>query len=167
MVVFVGGTIWKILPIVQTKIITKTLTTTTTVYGLSPESRVTDADDPLKIFSWLICESYDDKGNAIIYRYKQEDSSNLDLSQIQENNRSEHSRSTQRYLKRILYGNQSPYQQGEELNLRNDWMFEAVLDYGEEHYQQQNEDEQGQRFINIRATEQIEWVVWICYWNKA
>jgi hypothetical protein len=38
----------------------------TTWYGTTPESRVADPADPARIFSWLICQSYDDKGNAIL-----------------------------------------------------------------------------------------------------
>lgn len=39
----------------------------TTWYGRSANSRIADPDRPADIFSWLICESYDDKGNAIQY----------------------------------------------------------------------------------------------------
>ena len=35
----------------------------TAVYGRSAESRIADPDDR-RVFSWLMCESYDDKGNA-------------------------------------------------------------------------------------------------------
>ena len=31
-----------------------------------------------RIFSWLICESYDDKGNAIVYEYAAEDATGVD-----------------------------------------------------------------------------------------
>jgi hypothetical protein len=37
----------------------------TTIYGRDHDSRIADPDDPLRAFSWLISESYDDKGNAI------------------------------------------------------------------------------------------------------
>ena len=39
----------------------------TTWYGKTAESRIADPADPPRVFSWLICESYDDKGNAIVY----------------------------------------------------------------------------------------------------
>jgi RHS repeat-associated protein len=129
----------------------------TTLYGRTPESRIADAGDPSKIFSWLICETYDDKGNVIVYRYKNEDSSNIDVSQLHEKNRTELSRSTNRYLKRVQYGNRTPYQRGEDIHQRNDWMFEAVFDYGEGHYQAQIESEQ--RLINASAVEQNTWPV--------
>ena len=43
--------------------------------------------DPQRIFSWLICETRDDKGNAVLYEYKAEDSQGIDLSQAHERNR--------------------------------------------------------------------------------
>lgn len=106
----------------------------TTLYGKTTESRIADPDRPTHIFSWLICESYDDKGNAIVYGYKSEDpekSVGIDLAQAHEWNRSPKSRATNRYLKRIEYGNRTPRQAGEDLNQRSDWMFEVVFDYGE------------------------------------
>ena len=33
-----------------------------------------------RIFSWLICESHDDKGNAVVYEYKPEDGAGVDLT---------------------------------------------------------------------------------------
>ena len=39
----------------------------TTLYGKTEESHIANPNDPNHIFSWLICESYDDKGNAICY----------------------------------------------------------------------------------------------------
>ncbi|MGH8570712.1 MAG: SpvB/TcaC N-terminal domain-containing protein, partial [Gammaproteobacteria bacterium] len=81
----------------------------TTWYGKTPESRITDPADSARIFSWLICESYDDKGNVIIYGYESENSDGIDLSQVHERNRADKIRATNRYLKRIRYGNHIPY----------------------------------------------------------
>jgi len=107
----------------------------TTWYGKTAESRIADPADPTRIFTWLICESYDDKGNVIIYRYKPENSDGVDLSQVQERNRSDTSRSANRYLKRVFYGNRTPYFPdliaGAPVPLPTDWCFELVLDYGE------------------------------------
>ena len=100
----------------------------TTWYGKTAESRIADASDSRRIFSWLICESYDDKGNAIRYEYKSENSDGVDLSAANEKNRS---RSAQRYLKSIKYGNRTPRKKNEDLSQRNDWLFELVFDYGE------------------------------------
>jgi len=103
----------------------------TTLYGKTIESRIANPNDPTHVFSWLICESYDDKGNAIRYEYKPEDSEEIDVSQVHERNRTIASRSVNRYLKHIQYGNQTPRQPNEDLKLRNDWLFEVVFDYGE------------------------------------
>ncbi|NES18675.1 MAG: toxin [Symploca sp. SIO3E6] len=103
----------------------------TTLYGQTTESRITDSDEPTHIFSWLICESYDDKGNAIWYEYKGENSDGVNTAQAHEGNRTTESRSSNRYLKRIKYGNRTPRQPNEDLSLRTDWMFEVVFDYGE------------------------------------
>src|SRR5690606_12841174 len=37
-----------------------------TLYGADMNSRIADPEDPDKIFSWLISETRDDKGNAVI-----------------------------------------------------------------------------------------------------
>jgi hypothetical protein len=111
-----------------------------TLYGKDANSRIADPDDPTRIFSWLICETRDDKGNAVIYEYKPEDSSGIDLTQVHESNRTPQSRSAQRYLKRIWYGNRRPLldNQGQRpVFLTNNqisnagWLFEVVFDYGE------------------------------------
>ena len=106
----------------------------TTWYGKSENSRIADPDDPTHIFSWLICESYDDKGNAIRYSYKSEDKENsvgIDTTQAHERNRTPASRAANRYLKRIQYGNRTPRQADEDLSLRTDWLFKVVFDYGD------------------------------------
>lgn len=106
----------------------------TTWYGKTGESRIADPADPARIFSWLICEGGDDKGNAIRYEYKAEDS-NGDPSPANDANERNRTRLAQRYLKRIKYGNKTPHRRGDDLSQHpdDDWMFEAVFDYGE-HY---------------------------------
>ena len=103
----------------------------TTLYGTTAESRIADPADPRRVLSWLICESYDDRGNAIVYRYAAEGSDGVDLAASHERNRTDQTRSAARYLKRVLYGNRTPRVAGEDLRARTDWLFEAVLDYGE------------------------------------
>jgi len=103
----------------------------TTLYGKTAESRIFDPEHPTHIFSWLICESYDDKGNAIRYSYKPENSQGIDIAQAHERNRTPEGRSVNRYLKHVYYGNQTPRQPNEDLSLRTDWLFEVVFDYGE------------------------------------
>lgn len=82
----------------------------TTLYGKDNNSRIFDPADPIpahptRVFSWLICESYDDKGNAIVYEYAEENDDNVDRGQANERNRV---RTANRYLKRIKYGNRTP-----------------------------------------------------------
>ena len=126
-----------------------------TVYGSTPESRIADPANPSHIFSWLICQSYDDKGNAIVYEYVAENDDNVDLSRVNERNRV---RSANRYLKTIRYGNRQPllidpaqpsFRQAHvpAPDFSNaGWMFEVVFDYGEGHYQEMPADADGRIF---------------------
>ena len=84
----------------------------TSLYGLrqstdqkSVECQIADPTSPDLVFEWLICKSWNDKGSAIHYRYASENSLGVDLSLASEANRSDVSRSSNRHLKRILYGN--------------------------------------------------------------
>ena len=120
----------------------------TSIYGATSASRVADPADPSHVFSWLICASYDDTGNATEYDYRAEDSAGVDARLASERNRTERSRSAGRYPKRIRYGNRVPRLAGDgqdgdrdrdragdqengERASRRDWMFEVVFDYGD------------------------------------
>ena len=97
----------------------------TSVYGKDLSSRVVDPVESTRIFEWLLCETYDDKGNVIIYQYKQENSANVDKNLPQDQNRLLDGHSyTQQYLKKVFYGNQQPF-------VRDNWLFQVVCDYGE------------------------------------
>ncbi|MDV6297232.1 SpvB/TcaC N-terminal domain-containing protein [Rhodococcus aetherivorans] len=125
-----------------------------TLYGCDPNSRITDPLDDSRIFSWLICESRDDKGNGIRYLYKEEDGDfqpqpgQADpFKRTHQCNRglaSDPRRTAQRYLQRVLYGNITPLLDAQGRRPRNlsdlpnppadnatDWLFEARFDYGE------------------------------------
>ncbi|WP_022949762.1 SpvB/TcaC N-terminal domain-containing protein [Methylohalobius crimeensis] len=116
---------------------------TLTVYGKEPNSRIADPEDPSRIFSWLICETRDDKGNAVIYQYKEDDGAGVDLTRIHERNRGDRHdqrRKTNRYIKCIRYGNRETLldARGRRPRFLTDaqiqnagWMFEVVFDYGE------------------------------------
>jgi len=113
------------------------------IYGKDTNSRIADPLNPERIFNWLICEVRDDKGEAILYEYNQEDGAGLDLSLASEANRGDARdlrRTANRYLKRVLYGNKQPLL--DENAIRppflsqsqkdsTQWLFEVVLDYGE------------------------------------
>jgi RHS repeat-associated protein len=103
----------------------------TTLYGKREDARIADPADRTRIFTWMICESYDDKGNAILYRYKSEDGANIDRVAPYERKRVIANQFPQRYLKTTQYGNRSPGQPNEDLTLRSDWLFEVLFDYGE------------------------------------
>jgi RHS repeat-associated protein len=106
----------------------------TTLYGKTSESRIAEPANPTRVFSWLICESYDDKGNVAQYQYEVEDSTGVDLAQANERNRSDATRSGMRHIKSISYGNRTPY--FPDLNdvpvaLPSDSCFQLVFDYGD------------------------------------
>lgn len=139
-----------------------------TLYGSTAESRIFDPANPARIFSWLICQSYDDRGNAIAYRYAAEDDRGVDLSLANERHRV---RTANRYLKRVLYGNRRPFpwhmdHSGlldlpavqHELDAAS-WMFELVLDYGEGHYREDAPDEHGHVLVHPTPCPQTAWPV--------
>ena len=112
----------------------------TTWYGKTDQSRIVDSADATRIFSWLISESYDDKGNVIAYQYKSENPDNVDEFQAHERNRTRDTRKVNRYLKHIRYGNHTPYlpkllenQPWPTVSADDQWFFEVIFDYGEHH----------------------------------
>ena len=73
-------------------------------------SRIADPDHSQRIFTWLICETRDDRGNAVLYRYKVEDGVGVATDNAHERNRgpqNDAGRTANRYLKRIHYGNRT------------------------------------------------------------
>ena len=123
-----------------------------TVYGLDANARIADPEAPRHVFSWLISRSYDDKGNAVVYDYIKEDDRGVDLNRPSELHRT---RTANRYLKRIRYGNRTPLLLDPETrSFRRchvephgietaQWMFEVVFDYGEGHYREEESDADG------------------------
>ena len=80
-----------------------------TIFGDSADSRVADPADASRIFEWRISRTFDDKGNAVFYVYGHEDSAGLSLASAHEANRTPPVRNTQTYLRKVLYGNRTPY----------------------------------------------------------
>ncbi|MBI3798459.1 MAG: hypothetical protein HY268_16040 [Deltaproteobacteria bacterium] len=103
----------------------------TSLYGTTHESQIVDPDDPTHIFKWLLERTYDDNGNLILYEYKAEDGANIP-NVLHESNRQVGSN---RYLKRIKYGNGAAYypdsQSLQPTPLPTHWLFQLVFDYGE------------------------------------
>lgn len=125
-----------------------------TLYGLDANSRIADPLDASRIFSWLICESRDDKGNGIRYLYKEENGAYQSrpgqadpFKQAHQLNRGDTfdpRRTAQRYLQRVLYGNIKPLLDAQGQRSRRlsdlpnpptdtgaDRLFEVRFDYGE------------------------------------
>ncbi|MCC6552659.1 MAG: toxin, partial [Polyangiaceae bacterium] len=97
----------------------------THVYGRSEDARIFDPGAPRRVFSWLLEETRDDRGNVITYDYKAEDLTGVPRTAVHEAHR--HALGgpcANRYLKRIRYGNTIP---GDTSTM----LFEVVLDYGE------------------------------------
>lgn len=130
------------------------------IYGRSPDARIAaprpDRKDPLqhpaegrdaRVFSWLLEETRDDRGNAACYQYIAEDDADVsaegpEISRFRLTDKGELFRdasgepvfdtTAQRYLKRILYGNRNPLERDAPLpDDPSNWLFEVVLDYGE------------------------------------
>lgn len=100
---------------------------TTTWYGRDAASRIADGE---RVYSWLACESYDDKGNALVFGYKAEDDDGIDAGAAHERHRPAAARTAQRYLKSVRYGNRASRLVQPRLDAA-DWLFELTLDYGE------------------------------------
>lgn len=142
-----------------------------TLYGKDGHSRIADPGDPTRVFSWLICETRDDKGNAVVYEYKSEDGADVDLTQVHERNRKDRNsplRKVNRYLKRIHYGNRTSLLDNAghrprfltQADIDNaGWMFEVVFDYAEGHYQTLPKDAEGREHVTASTSESNDWPV--------
>jgi RHS repeat-associated protein len=101
----------------------------TTTYGRSDAARIAHPAQPRLVFTWLLEETRDDRGNVCVYQYKAED-----LVQVPRTAACEKPRLAgdapiaNRYLKRIRYGNTVPFDATPGLDSA---LFELVLDYGE------------------------------------
>jgi RHS repeat-associated protein len=95
----------------------------TSTYGRTPASRITDPDDPRRVFEWLLDESRDDRGNVCAYEYKAEDAVNVPRTTY-DRGRLAKGTFAARYLKRISYGNDTP-------GVAGTFLFQVVFDYGD------------------------------------
>ncbi len=95
------------------------------ILGKNPNYRIVDPEQANKIFTWLLEEQRDAKGNRIVYEYKIEDEINIP-GHIEESNRQQRA---QRYLHKIKYGNYTPFN-----TEANEWHFEVLFDYGERNW---------------------------------
>lgn len=106
----------------------------TTLFGWTSASRISDPSDLNKIYEWLPEFVYDDKGNCARYVYKSEDAAGVDRTSLHNRNRISAGSITYSnvYLQRVVYGNRTPYKNfGDAFNDETDFMFRTVFDYGE------------------------------------
>jgi hypothetical protein len=133
---------------------------TLTVYGRTRESRIVDPQNPDRVFSWLVYESYDDKGNAIVYDYVAQNEHGIDLESASAARRS---RKANRYVKRVRYGNRLPLLRDGDGCLRDDagWVFDLVFDYGDGHYRAEPTEADGREYARgtLEPQSGCEWPV--------
>jgi RHS repeat-associated protein len=117
-----------------------------TIFGRTSSYQITNPQDENKVFRWLPEISFDDKGNVIVFEYKKEDGviGNVQLHDKNRFDNTHHPLFTNQYLKRIKYGNQTPFYPAyvntpaDENSIYNPavpvnlpFFFEALFDYGE------------------------------------
>lgn len=122
----------------------------TTYYGRTADSRVFDPANPAHIFTWLICETFDDRGNVVLYEYRRENRDGVDSGQVHERNRTAVSVGAGTYIKRVRYGN-TPSRLAPGYPAQVTWHFEAVFDYGDGHYSAAPADAQRRVFVTAAA----------------
>ncbi|MCC6528611.1 MAG: toxin, partial [Polyangiaceae bacterium] len=116
----------------------------TSTFGRSAAARIADPaaeGTARRVFSWLLEESRDDRGNVVRYEYKAD--SELEAVAKATHERHRHAGfavATHRHPKRILYGN------GGDLSTppaQSDFHFEVVFDYGEHDADAPTPDDEG------------------------
>ena len=73
----------------------------TSIYGKTVQARIFDPENQAHTYEWLLEETFDAKGNHILFEYAKENKG-VEQHHIYETNRSYES---QRYIRRIFYGN--------------------------------------------------------------
>lgn len=117
----------------------------TTLFGWSANSRISDPNDPSRIFEWLPEFVYDDKGNCSRYIYRAEDAIGFDRDRIHNRNRIQNEKLVYSncYLEKVLYGNKTPFYFEPPAEATDpmavdvadypesaDFMFQTVFDFG-------------------------------------
>lgn len=93
------------------------------LFGKTEQARISDPDDPARIYQWLLEEAFDPKGNHISYDYE----SDIVSSKTPAHQDEKRIPSANKYISRIRYGNKVPYQEGE--SLPDVYHFAVVFDY--------------------------------------
>jgi RHS repeat-associated protein len=109
-----------------------------TIFGRTTAARLSDPNDPSRIFRWLPEWTYDDRGNCVEFTYKDEDLANVPNSLEERNRHNALTLVSNKYLKHIRYGNTDPYFPGSLATPFDppapqikSYLFDAILDYGE------------------------------------
>jgi len=99
------------------------------------DPNITDPKDYSRIFKWLPDFSYDDKGNCMEFEYVEEDLANVPLQVNEKNRLNGIALFTNKYLKRIKYGNKNPFYADKDSPYNPaspsspEYFFETVFDY--------------------------------------
>lgn len=116
---------------IKWRVITKD--NTTTLFGWTDHSIISNPDDPTKIYEWLPEFVFDDKGNCTHYIYKKEDKTRFDESLLHHRNRLKNGLIIYNnlYIDKVCYGNKTPYKQfGDAFPGETDYLFQTTFDYG-------------------------------------
>jgi virulence plasmid B protein/glycosyltransferase TcdB-like subunit of Tc toxin/glycosyltransferase TcdB-like subunit of Tc toxinin/VCBS repeat protein len=100
----------------------------TSTFGKSAAARIADPRHPYRIFTWLLEETRDDRGNVVRYEYKAEDLTNVATTAFERHRLEGDVAITHRHPKRILYGNKAGVTDPTD---PDDFHYEVVFDYGE------------------------------------
>jgi RHS repeat-associated protein len=106
----------------------------TSLFGKSPGGRLSDPQNPGHVFQWLLEETFDTRGNHVLYEYEAENVDDLPPA-LYELNRTQ---TAARYLSRIKYGNVRPFIEGQ--GPPQEWHFEVAFDYGRYNVEPGNAD---------------------------
>ncbi|KAK0727685.1 virulence plasmid 65kDa B protein-domain-containing protein, partial [Lasiosphaeria miniovina] len=117
----------------------------TTIYGKADAEQIFHDNESVPssrcAYSWLATETYDPKGNCVVFEYKTEDAGNVNLHSACERHRTAAARSADRYLKRVRWGNRRPNRdldtwevlKGDSALSAAEFYYEVVFDYGDHH----------------------------------
>lgn len=118
-----------------------------TFFGRNKSHRIANPIDEERIYEWLPEFSYDNKGNYMYYEYKTENLDNVPNAIYEKNRINGLAPFTNKYLKRIKYGNHKPYYPDTEIPYNFEkpiddiCAFELVLDFGEHDQDQPTPEE--------------------------
>ncbi|NHZ33386.1 SpvB/TcaC N-terminal domain-containing protein [Massilia rubra] len=107
-----------------------------TFFGLDAATRIADPAAAGNVHEWLPALLFDDQGNCLAYDYRDEDLAGVPATLAEANRLAGVARFANKYLKRVRYGNRTPYVADPANPYRPAampaaFLFHLVLDYGE------------------------------------